>query len=150
MTFYRERLLPGPWIFVMSALSIPAALLVFLPINLTIGVIAAAVLYTTIVVVLVATSPTILVTDAALLAGRARLPLTNIGEITGYRGREAIQERGPRLDARAWLVIRGWVDPIVKVIVNDESDPAPYWVVSTRNPQAIIAAVSQARAHRAS
>ena len=146
MTLYSERLLPGPWIFVISALVIPASLLVFLPINPTLGVICAAVLYAAIVVLLVVGSPRIEVTDVALFAGRARLPLANVGDATGYAGTEATAERGPRLDARAWLVIRGWISPVVKVVVNDDDDPAPYWLVSTRKPAELVAALAKARA----
>jgi hypothetical protein len=147
MTIYRERLLPGPWIFIMTALVIPASLLVFLPINPTIGVICAAVLYGVIVFLLITGSPRVIVTDAALFAGRARLPLANVGPATGYIGVEATAERGPRLDARAWLVIRGWIAPVVKVIVNDDEDPAPYWLVSTRNPVALVEAIKKARSN---
>ena len=146
MSIYRERLLPGPMIFVIAALLIPASLLVFLPINETLGVISAVVLYVAAAVLLVLGSPRIEVTDTELLAGRARLPLTNVGEATGYTGPEATAERGVRLDARAWLVIRGWISPVVKVLVNDATDPAPYWLVSTRKPAALIQALADARA----
>jgi Protein of unknown function (DUF3093) len=145
MSIYRERLLPGPMIFVIAALLIPASLLVFLPINLTIGVVCAVVLYGTCVILLVISSPWIEVTDVALLAGRARLPLPNVGATTGYSGTDATAQRGPKLDARAWLVIRGWVSPVVKVVVVDESDPTPYWLVSTRHPNDLIAALNQAK-----
>ena len=50
------------------------------------------------------------------------------------------RERGPSLDARAWLSIRGWVDPVVKVTLADEKDPTPYWLVSTRRPEDLKAA----------
>jgi hypothetical protein len=145
MLIYRERLLPGPMIFVITALVIPASLLVFLPINLTIGVICAAVLYIGCVVLLVIGSPRIEVTDAKLIAGRASLPLPNIGDAEGYFGVEATQQRGPKLDARAWLVIRGWISPVVKVGVNDANDPTPYWLVSTRHPAALIEALAKAK-----
>jgi hypothetical protein len=145
MSIYRERLVPGPMIFVISALLIPASLLVFLPINLTIGVVCAAVLYGTCVILLVISSPWIEVTEVALVAGRARLPLPNVGAATGYAGSDATQQRGPKLDARAWLVIRGWIAPVVKVVVVDENDPTPYWLVSTRHPTDLIAALAQAK-----
>jgi hypothetical protein len=147
MLIYRERLLPGPRVFLICGLLIPASLLVFLPINETLGVISAVVLYVAAAVLLVLGSPRIEVTDTELLAGRARLPLANVGEATGYTGTEATAERGVRLDARAWLVIRGWISPVVKVIVDDANDPAPYWLVSTRNPKALVAALAQARTH---
>src|ERR1700722_4623474 len=104
MLIYSERLLPGPWPFITTALVIPASLIVFLPINQTLGVICGAILYTIIVVPLILGSPRIEVTDTLLIAGRARLPLPNVGEATGYQGTEATAQRGPRLDARAWLL----------------------------------------------
>jgi len=146
MSIYRERLLPGPMIFVMTALVIPASLLVFLPINLTLGVACATVLYAACVILLIVSSPWIEVTDAALLAGRARLPLPNVGDAVGFSGSEATQQRGPKLDARAWLVIRGWISPVVKVDVLDDGDPTPYWLVSTRHPNDLIAALKKAKA----
>jgi hypothetical protein len=145
MLIYRERLLPGPMIFVITALVIPASLLVFLPINMTVGVICAAVLYAACVVLLVIGSPRIEVTDAMLFAGRASLPLPNVGDAQGFTGTDATQQRGPKLDARAWLVIRGWISPVVKIDVNDESDPTPYWLVSTRHPADLVAALAKAK-----
>jgi hypothetical protein len=149
MLIYSERLLPGPWPFITTALVIPASLLVFLPINQTLGVICAAILYASCVVLLVLASPRIEVTDELLIAGRARLPLPNVGEATGFMGTEATQERGPRLDARAWLLIRGWISPVVKVRVDDANDPTPYWLVSTRHPKELIAALKKARSGEA-
>lgn len=148
MTLYREKLWPALWLYLGTALVIPASLLVFLPINLWVGVATAVVLYTACVVALIAGAPVIEVTERAFIAGRATLPLEAIGEVTGYRGDEAQLERGRRLDARAWLVIRGWVSPVVKVEVVDETDPAPYWLVSTRQPDAVIDAIAKARASR--
>jgi hypothetical protein len=147
MTIYRERLVPGPWVFISTALIIPAALLVFLPINEFVGVVAAIVLYTACVAMLLLFSPVVEVTTTTVIAGRARLPMQNVGETTGYTRTEATAERGQRLDARAWLVIRGWVDPVIKIQVNDDRDPVPYWLVSTRHPDAVIRAIDEARTH---
>lgn len=146
MTIYRERLWAAPWLFISTALVIPACLLVFLPINFTAGVISAIILYTACVIVLLANSPLVEVTTAALIAGRATLPIDFIGDVTAYRGEDASIQRGRELDARAWLMIRGWVSPVVKVDVLDASDPTPYWIVSTRHPDRVVAAISQARA----
>jgi hypothetical protein len=146
MSIYRERLFPGPSIFLMAALLIPASLLTFLPINLEVGAICAVVTYGTAVVLLLISSPVIEVTDQVLVAGRARLPLANSGEASGYYAREATAERGTRLDARAWLVIRGWISPVVKVVVEDESDPAPYWLFSSRHPDRVVEALATAKA----
>ena len=145
MTIYRERLWASPWVFLATALVIPAALLVFLPINQTVGVITAAVLYAGCVVLLIVASPVIEVTADDFVAGRARLPLEHAGRATPYRLDEATLERGQRLDARAWLLLRGWVSPVVKVELDDPQDPTPYWLVSTRRPERLVEALAQAR-----
>ena len=145
MTIYRERLWPAPWLFISTALVIPASLLVFLPIDMTTGVVAAIVLYAACVVALLMAAPVVAVTAAEVRAGRARLPLAVVGAVEAYRGDEAQLERGQRLDARAWLLIRGWVSPVVKIEVLDETDPTPYWLVSTRAPDAVIEAITKAK-----
>ncbi len=145
MTIYRERLWPAPWLFIGTALVIPATLLVFFPINQTVGVVAALVLYAGCVGMLLLGSPLVEVTDTEFHAGRARLPIANIGVVTPFTGAEATAERGPRLDARAWLMIRGWVSPVVTVHVIDNRDPVPYWVVSTRHPERVVAAIARSR-----
>jgi hypothetical protein len=137
MTIYRERLWASAWLFISTALVIPASLLVFLPINFGAGVIVAAILYAGCVFVLIANSPVVEVTTAALIEF--------IGYVSGYLGEDATMQRGRELDARAWLMIRGWVSPVVKVDVLDASDPTPYWIVSTRHPDRVIAAISRAR-----
>jgi hypothetical protein len=142
---YRERIWPSAWVFVATALVIPASLLVFLPINLFAGVIIAIVLYTAIVLILLVTSPTIEVSVGELVAGRARVPVDLISAVTPFRGEEATMQRGRQLDARAWLLIRGWVSPIVKIELADQTDPTPYWIVSTRTPDALVAALMAAR-----
>jgi hypothetical protein len=145
MTIYREKLWPAPWLFISTALVIPASLLVFLPINQTVGTVVAIVLYLGCLGLLILASPMIEVTGTDLVAGKARIPISAIGEVTAHRGESARMERGQRLDARAWLLIRGWVDPVVKVEVRDDADPTPYWLVSTRKPEAVIAALAELR-----
>ena len=149
MPAYRERLWPSAWVFGATALVIPASLLVFLPINIAAGVVVAVVLYGGALAVLIVTSPVIAVSSGELVAGRARLPLEFAGEVQIFEGNEAFLERGRRLDARAWLVIRGWVKPVVKVPVLDPRDPVPYWLVSTRRPHGVAAAIERGRAHKA-
>jgi len=144
MTTYRERLWPAPWLYLATALIIPATLLVFVPINFTVGVVVAVVFYLGITAALVFGSASIEVTETELVAGRARLPLEVIGDVTSFAGDEATLERGRRLDARAWLLLRGWITPVVKIEVRDAEDPTPYWLLSSRHPEAIAAAIAKA------
>jgi hypothetical protein len=125
MNPYRERLLPPLTVFLASALLVPATLLVFLPIDPVVGVVVAVLFYAA--------------------AGRARLHPDEIGEVTGFTGSAATTQRGPGLDARAWTLFRGWVGPVVKITLTDESDPAPYWLVSTRRPDEVVRRVEELR-----
>jgi hypothetical protein len=139
---FRERLWPAPWLFISTALVIPASLLVFLPINPTSGLIVAIVLYAVCVGGLLAGAPTVEVSATELRAGRARLPLSAVAKATAFVGAEAQAERGQRLDARAWLLIRGWISPVVRVELDDADDPTPYWLISTRRPDELAAALA--------
>lgn len=142
---YRERLWPSLWVFGFAALVIPAAFLVFLPINPTAGVIVAVVLFGGCVALLILGSPVIAITPTAVIAGRARLPIAFAGDSSAHEGEDATLERGRRMDARAWLLIRGWVSPVVRIAVDDPADPTPYWLISTRHPARVLDALDHAK-----
>jgi Protein of unknown function (DUF3093) len=143
---YRETLWPAPWLFFGTALVIPASLLVFLPISIPAGIATAIILYGGCLGLLIFGAPRVEVTASTLSAGRARLPISIVGDVEGFSGAEAQFERGIGLDARAWLMIRGWVSPVVKIALVDASDPTPYWIVSTRHPDDLVAAIAAAKA----
>ena len=146
---HRERLSPTLAVYLATVLLIPATFLVFLPINITVGIVVAAVLYGSSVMAFIITSPVIRVTTDGFFAGPAHLTPEEIGTVTTYTGDEATQQRGPLLDARAWTLFRGWVHPVVKIELLDETDPAPYWLVSTRHPVRLTNALDQMRSLKA-
>lgn len=139
---YHERLWPAWWVFLATALVIPASLLVSLPISLVAGVMSAIVLYGAIVILLLVTTPLIEVDDRMLRVGRARIERSFLGSVTGHTGKDAVAERGQRLDARAYLVLRGWIPGVARITLEDATDPTPYWLVSTRDPDGLAAALS--------
>jgi hypothetical protein len=145
MTIYRERLWASSWLYLATALVIPASLLVFLPISIGVGIAVSIVLYAGCVAILIISSPVVAVTDHEFIAGGARIPLTMIGTVTSFQEPESTLERGQRLDARAWLLIRGWIGPVVKAENLDPKDPTPYWLVSSRRPEQLEAALSADR-----
>ncbi|TFC81054.1 DUF3093 domain-containing protein [Cryobacterium sp. TMS1-20-1] len=145
MPDYREKLWPTPWAFIVTALVIPASILVLVPISLPAGIITAAVLYGGCVALLVLASPVVRVQNGELKAGPATISTHLVGEAVSFTKAEATQERGPRLDARAWLLIRGWIDPVVRVPIVDPTDPAPYWIISSRHPTELAAAINGSR-----
>ena len=148
MPEYRERLWPTPWIYLTSLLLIPASILVLAPVSLPAGIATGIVLYAAVAGSLSLTAPVIEVADGRSRAGRATVPLELTGEAVPAVGDAARVERGTGLDARAFLVIRGWIRDVVRVPITDVTDPAPYWLVSTRHPNELAAAINGSRRPR--
>lgn len=53
------------------------------------------------------------------------------------------RRRGPESDARAYLVLRPYLNRAVEVTISDRSDPTPYWLLSTRSPDRLAAAINR-------
>jgi Protein of unknown function (DUF3093) len=88
-----------------------------------------------------------LVVDAAgFRAGPNTLPRAALGVAAPLDPAQAKALCGPRADARARLVIRGYVPAGVRVDVVDPADQVPYWYVSTRHPHELAAALNALRA----
>ena len=143
MILYRERLSPSWWMIVAVGLVVPATVLIFLPLNVFVGVISGLGLWVSSVAVLWGFSPVIAVTEEGLRVGAAYLEREFWGQTQAFRGVEARHERGPGAHGLAWLSLRPWIDPVVKIEVTDPEDHTPYWLVSSKKPEALIAALSQ-------
>ncbi|NOJ59703.1 DUF3093 domain-containing protein [Arthrobacter sp. 260] len=139
---YEERLWPAPWIWLVAAGAAGASVVTFAPINLTTGFIAATVVAVVLVTLLVLSTPRIVVTSSHLTVGRATIERQFLGEVTAYTGEDATAQRGPQLNATAYLCIRGWISPVVRVAITDPADPTPYWLTSTRRPEQLVAALA--------
>jgi len=142
---YSEKLSPAWWMVVALGLFVPATTLIFLPLSLPLGASVGIALWLGCTGVLWVFAPTISVDDHYVRAGRAGIEHRFVTSMEIFRGVEATQQRGPKLDARAWLVIRGWVDPVVKITIADDNDPTPYWLVSAKHPEAFVAAFEKKR-----
>jgi hypothetical protein len=81
------------------------------------------------------------VSGGELRAGAAHIPLDLLGEVEIIPPEERRRAMGPNLDPAAYVVHRGWVKPLVRVRVNDPEDPTPYWMISTRRPDELAAAI---------
>jgi hypothetical protein len=145
MTTYRERLVPPPLVFLALLMVVPASVLVFLPINVPVGWIVGVGLFVAFGLALWFGSPVLAVDDAGFHAGRAVLYPAEIGTTVAFSKEEATAERGVHLDARAWTLFRGWVGPVLRIELTDPTDPAPYWLVSTRHPERLSQAIGAIR-----
>lgn len=79
-----------------------------------------------------------------LSVGPAHLPLAHVGAVRVLDAAGTRALLGPQADARAWLRVRPYVRTAVQVEVDDPADPTPYWLVSTRDPSAVAAALGRA------
>jgi len=82
--------------------------------------------------------------DGVLHAGKAELPVTQITTITPLDRAETKLRLGPQADPAAHTVVRGWIGTSLMLRLANPQ-PVPYWVVSTRDPQALMAAIKQSR-----
>jgi uncharacterized membrane protein len=139
---YREKLWPNAWMWIIAAGVAGAGILMFAPISIAAGYTAAAVLFVIIAVLLVLSTPAIVVTETSLTVGRASIERRFVGSVEAFRHDHATAERGTRLNGLAYLCIRGWIDPVVKIQITDPSDQTPYWLTSTRHPDQLTAALS--------
>jgi hypothetical protein len=139
---FSERLWPSVAMWLLALGLAFAIALCVLPLGVPVAGVAAVGTFAATVAGLVASSPRVEVAGGRFRAGRAAVPLRLLGTARAATGEEARQERGPRLDARAYLCIRGWVDPVVRVELVDPEDPTPYWLVSSRRPDRLLAALA--------
>ncbi|MBD8024085.1 DUF3093 domain-containing protein [Microbacterium gallinarum] len=142
---YRERLGPSLWVMVSAAVAGPMVALVFAPIDTTLALVIGAVVGVAVVALLVAGSPVVAVEGGELRAGRAHIPVDLLGDPAVHVGEDARQQRGAGLDPRSWHVIRGGIDGLVVMPVSDPQDPTPAWVISSRTPDRLAAAVRRAQ-----
>ncbi|MFA5606312.1 MAG: DUF3093 domain-containing protein [Leucobacter sp.] len=138
---YRERLVPGIGLFAACLLIVPAVALILVPVAAPLAIPVSISVYVLLVIALLLLSPTIRVAGGILYAGRAQIPVEQLGEIE-LLGAQALREAiGPNLDARSYLVIRGWIHRGVRITNIDPADPAPYWIITSRRPQALAEAI---------
>ncbi|MFJ7751157.1 DUF3093 domain-containing protein [Arthrobacter sp. NPDC097144] len=139
---YTERLLPSFWIWVMVFGAACASILVFLPISVETGIIAAVVFAAIMVTLLLLSTPTIRVTADTLQVGKAEIERRYVGAVEGFRGDDATYQRGRGLNATAFMCFRGWISPVVKIEITDPADRTPYWLTSTRHPEELVRALN--------
>lgn len=140
-TTYREKLWPAWWIWVVTLGLGGTAAVAFMPIGIRWGVVAGVIALALITFALVMSTPTIEVDERGVRVGRASIEREFVGEVTGYRGAAAYHQRGPGLNGIAFMCLRGWIDPVVRIEITDERDATPYWITSTRRPEELTAAL---------
>jgi hypothetical protein len=117
------------------------AFAVAVPLGIAVTAVAAMVLLTTIWLLSYGHAR-LVVTDRTFRAGRAQIAVSWLAEPRALDGEETWRAAGPGADARAWLVLRPYLRESVMVQVTDPTDPVPYWLVGTRRPRELAAALT--------
>ena len=79
--------------------------------------------------------------DVELWAGQAHLPASVITRSAVVQPSAKSAGLGRQLDPAAFVLHRNWIGPMVLVVLNDPDDPTPYWMVSCRHPERVLAAL---------
>jgi hypothetical protein len=80
-------------------------------------------------------------TDAELWAGSAHLPVSVVQRSAAIPLTAKSAALGRQLDPAAYVLHRTWVGPLALVVLDDADDPTPYWLVSCRHPDRLLAAL---------
>ncbi len=79
--------------------------------------------------------------DVELWAGPAHLPASVVSRSAVVPRSAKSAALGRQLDPAAFVLHRNWVGPMVLVVLDDPDDPTPYWMVSSRHPDRVLAAL---------
>lgn len=81
------------------------------------------------------------VNERELRVGPARIEHRYLGIVEVLSEEQMRQWRGPLADPAAFMALRFWVATGVKVEVKDPKDPVPYWLISSKKAQPLMAAL---------
>ena len=84
---------------------------------------------------------TIEVVDGELRIKRAHIPLQYCGDVEVISKSNFGFERTRGADPAAFFAITFWISEGIKVAVNDNRDPTPYWLISTKKAAELAAAL---------
>lgn len=76
-----------------------------------------------------------------LHVGRAHLPVDAIARVAAVPPSAKSAALGRQLDPAAFVQNRTWIRSMLLIVLDDPDDPTPYWLVSTRRPHELAAAL---------
>jgi hypothetical protein len=86
----------------------------------------------------------LIVGSGTFTAGKASIPLSLLAEPVALGPEAAHRLAGRDANTRAYHLLRPYVKTAVRVTVTDPADPVPYWLVSSRHPEALASALAAA------
>ncbi len=147
MRVYRERLgVPISWWLATTACVLLLGTTLWAGLSVTAGVASYAGLESACALALLGWgAAAVEVTERELRAGSRRLPLRLVAEVAALDAAQTRALRGPRADPAAYLLIRPYLPASVYVEVAGRPAGQPYWLIATRKPAELAAAIERAR-----
>ncbi|RBP64005.1 DUF3093 family protein [Brevibacterium sanguinis] len=138
---YLEKVRPSPGIWALCVCAAASTALMVFPVWRLGAVVLPVIAFLLLFLWMRSLTVRIVVTDTQLIVGEAHIERTFVAAAHAYDAEAARVARGVELNARAFLVLRPWVKPAVKIDIADETDPTPYWLVSSNHPEEFAAAL---------
>ena len=79
--------------------------------------------------------------ETELWVGNAHLPASVVSRAAEVPRSAKSAAMGRQLDPAAYLVHKGWVGPMLLLVLDDPDDPTPYWLISAKHPDKVLAAL---------
>lgn len=148
---YRERLLV-PWWWWLPGFALAALIALevnqgieslpdWVPYAVLLPVAAAVLVWLGRVDVRVVSTPAGQGSDTELWVGAAHLPVSVIARTAEVPRSAKSAALGRQLDPAAYVVHRAWIASMILVVLDDPDDPTPYWLISCRRPDRVLAAL---------
>ena len=80
--------------------------------------------------------------EVEVWVGGAHLPVAAIERWAEVPRTAKSAALGRQLDPAAYVVHRAWVGPMILLVLDDPDDPTPYWLISARHPNKVLAALA--------
>jgi len=93
----------------------------------------------TVLALLLSSRGRVRVVDGVLQVPGARIPLDQLGGVRALDREGTRQVRGPLAEPQAFIATRAWLSQSVQVQVEDPEDDTPYWLIGTRDSEALAA-----------
>ena len=145
MSTYHERLsVPVRWWFIAALAVFTLWLITAVPAGNVAGLIVAGIAAVLLTALFLRYGGAVVAVDAQQLrAGRATIDRAYLGKVEPLTGEAVRHAFGRDCDPAAYLVLRSYLRGAVRVEITDTHDPAPYWLIGTRDPERLAEALTE-------
>jgi hypothetical protein len=146
---FRERLnVPFGWWVLATLFALSLLLALGLYVGPVWGVAVAAASLLVAAGIFASAAVTVTVDATEIRVGRAIIEHRYIAAAQALDAAATRRRSGVEADARAHLVLRPYVLTAVEITLADPADPVPYWLISSRRPAELVAALDRAGSTR--